>query len=132
MRWLQPLKLEEHATHERLSRIAHADYDRVITLVADCMSNCPDDLRILGAARISKMHGANAARFSLLVSDVFQGRGLGEELFRRMLEIARQEKVSILEAIMTEDNHAMRRLCEKYGFTINPAGEGMVQAQLKL
>lgn len=132
LRWLQPLKLEEHATHERLSRIAHADYDRVITLVADCITNCPDDQRILGAARISKMHGANAARFSLLVSDVFQGRGLGEELFRRMLEIARQEKVGVLEAILTEDNQAMRRLCDKYGFTIEPAGEGMVQAQLKL
>lgn len=130
LRWMQPLSLSEHATHERLSRVAHGDYDRVITLVADRAN--VEDLRIVGAARISKLHGDNAARFSLLVSDCCQGQGIGEELFRRMLDVARAEKLARLEAIMTDDNDAMRRLCEKYGFRISPAGEGMIRADLDL
>ncbi len=132
LRFLKPLLLSQHATHERLSRIAHADYDRVITLVADRYSDDPDKLRLVGAARISKLHGVNSARFSLLVSDCCQGHGIGEELFRRMLDIAKAEKLDTLQAIMTADNTAMRSLCEKYGFTITDADEGMVEATLNL
>ncbi|MFM8320046.1 MAG: GNAT family N-acetyltransferase, partial [Chloroflexota bacterium] len=132
LRWLQPLSLSEHAQHERLSRIAHGDYDRVITLVADRYTDDPDALRITAAARMSKLHGTNAARFSLLVSDCCQGQGIGEEIFRRMLDIARQEKMERLEAIMSADNAAMRRLCEKYGFKISQHTEGMVRADLAL
>ena len=47
MRFLHPMLLSaSDAAHERLSRIAHGDYDREITLVADRHVADEDGLRI--------------------------------------------------------------------------------------
>jgi acetyltransferase len=132
MRFLHPMLLSQRAAHVRLSRICHGDYDREITLVADRYDAGPDGLRILAASRMSKIHGSNQARFSLLVSDCCQGMGIGKELMRRMIDVARQEKLSRLEAIMTPDNHAMRRLCESFGFSFSETADGLIKAELLL
>jgi acetyltransferase len=132
MRFMHPMLLGDRAAHVRLSRICHCDYDREITLVADYETAQEGELRILGASRMSKLHGANAARFSVLISDVCQGMGVGSELLRRMIDVARQEKLERLEAIMTADNQVMRNMCEKLGFAIVEEKSGMVKAELNL
>ncbi len=65
MRYMHPMLLTDRAAHERLSRICHADYDREITLTADRESAAPGKLRIMGASRMTKLRGVNAARFSM-------------------------------------------------------------------
>lgn len=132
MRFLHPLLLSQRVAHERLSRICHGDYDREISLVVDRTTAGPDELRILGAARLTKQHGTNAARFSILVSDQFQGLGLGNHLISRIIDVARQEGIGRLEALMTEDNLAMRRLCEKHGFNFERAKDNLLKATLYL
>lgn len=132
LRFLKPAQLSERAAHDRLSRICHSDYDREITLVAERPGALPGELRILGASRMSKLHGTNAARFSMLVSDQCQGMGIGNALFEHLIEVAKGEKLDRLEAIMTADNVAMRHMCEKRGFTITPAEDGKLKAELIL
>jgi acetyltransferase len=41
---------------------------------------------------------------------------LGTELVRRLIEVARQEKISKLTGDVLQDNVIMRRVCEKLGF----------------
>jgi acetyltransferase len=106
MRFMHPMLLSQRAAHVRLSRICHGDYDREITLIADRHDDGPDELRVLAASRMSKIHGENAARFSLLVSDCCQHMGIGKEIMKRMLDVGRQEKISRLEVLMTHDNQA--------------------------
>jgi acetyltransferase len=132
MRFMHPMLLKERAAHVRLSRICHGDYDREITLIADKYDAGPNDLRVLAASRMSKLHGNNAARFSMLVSDCCQGMGIGKEIFKRMLDLARKEKLSRIEMLMTPDNQAMRHLCEIHGFTFSNTSEGLVKAELLL
>lgn len=132
MRFLHPALLSERAAHERLSRITHGDYDREITLVADKHSAAPSDLRILGASRLTKIHGSKSARFSMLISDCCQGIGLGDALMQGIIDVARGEKLTQIEAIMTSDNTAMRHLCEKYGFTFTQLENGQIKAELAL
>ncbi len=48
---------------------------------------------ILAVARLSKPHQTAEAEFAMLVSDAFQGRGLGGELLRRLVQIGRDEKL---------------------------------------
>jgi acetyltransferase len=132
LRYRNPALLSQRAAHIRLSRICHADYAREITLIADRTDAQEDELHILGATRMSKLHGTNAARFSLLISDQFQGLGIGNELLKRTVEVARLEKLDRLEAIMTPDNQAMHHLCEKLGFQFSQTTDGMVRAELDL
>lgn len=134
LRYMHPMLLDDRAAHERLSRICHCDYDREITLVADRVDAKIDqgELRILGALRITKIHGSNTARFSLLISDQLQGQGIGSELMRRLIPVAEEEKLDTLEAIMTPDNRIMQGMCSKLGFTFSKMEDGMLKAIYKL
>jgi len=133
LRYLHPMLLSQRAAHERLSRICHCDYDREITLVAECEDGQTGERRILGASRLSKLHGVNEARFTVLITDQSQGRGLGTELVKRLIQISRDEKLDRLVAIISHDNQAMQHLCEKLGFSLSPTDDGkMVRAELKL
>ena len=48
------------------------------------------------------------ARITLLVSDQFQGQGIGGELMRRFITIARDEKIKRILATISPENMAMR------------------------
>jgi acetyltransferase len=132
LRYMHPMMLDDRAAHERLSRICHCDYDREITMVADKVNAEDGALRILGALRITKIHGTNAARFSVLVSDQSQGMGIGSELMNQLIPIARDENLDHLEAIMTPDNRIMQGMCAKLGFSFSKTDDGMIKAELEL
>ncbi|MBI3174972.1 MAG: bifunctional acetate--CoA ligase family protein/GNAT family N-acetyltransferase [Chloroflexi bacterium] len=119
LRYLQPMMLQDRVMHERLSRICHSDYDREITLVVEG-KNKEGQPSILGVGRLSKVHGTNEARFSVLISDAYQNIGIGAELLRRAISVARDEKMQVITATVTADNQPMRKLFEKAGFTAEP------------
>jgi acetyltransferase len=116
LRYFQPFALDQRAAHERLVRITQSDYDREISLIA-----LAED-RIAGIARLGRERGlgtvnAPEATFSLLVSDEYQNRGLGTELLRRLVEVARQEGVSRLAADVLAENEPMQKVCRRLGFS---------------
>ncbi len=132
MRFLSPLEIGKRAAHARLARICHCDYDRELTLVAIDRDDNGEE-RILGACRMSKLHGENVARFSVLVSDLSQGAGVGSELLQKQIIVAQNEKLARLEAITTADNTAMRKLLGRLGFLIKESDAGkMIKAELAL
>ncbi len=132
MRYLQPMMLQDRVMHERLSRICHSDYNREITLVAEGKDK-QGEPSILGVGRLSKLHGTNEARFSVLISDAYQGIGIGGELIRRAVDVARGEKLQAISATVTADNQPMRKLFEKLGFKTEPDPNPMlVHTRLEL
>jgi acyl-CoA synthetase (NDP forming) len=54
----------------------------------------------------------------LIVSDRYQRQGLGTELLRRILDVARDEKLASVSAQILPENGAMQRVCEKVGFEL--------------
>ncbi|HEY3475801.1 MAG TPA: GNAT family N-acetyltransferase, partial [Anaerolineales bacterium] len=132
MRYLQPIMLQERVMHERLARISHVDYDREIALVAESTNEAGEPY-ILGVVRLSRIHGTNEARLSILIGDPFQGIGLGGELVRRAIDVARNERMSRLSAILTQDNHVMLHIFEKLDFSTHPVDhETAIAAILEL
>jgi acetyltransferase len=133
LRYLRPMLLETRVAHERLARICHCDYNREINFAAEIDTDEPSKRKILGAIRLSKMHGLNEARFSILVSDAEHGKGLGKEMMRRLVDIARQEKLSRIEALITPDNEVMKHICGELGFHFVPVTEeNLVKAGIDL
>lgn len=133
LRYLHPMNLIERVTHERLGRICHCDYARQMVLVAEESTGQEDQSRILGVARLNKLHGENAGRITLLVSDIYQGHGLGEELVRHLIQIGRAEKLDRVEAVFIPDNRAMQAIVKKLGFDVTAINDGkMLRANLTL
>jgi acetyltransferase len=123
MRYLQPMMLTDRVVHERLARLCHCDYDREIALVAEDKSR-DGERRILGVSRLSKVHGAEEARLSVLVGDPFQGTGIGMQLVSRLVEVAKGEHMLRLTATLTPDNKVMQHIFQKLGFSLEPISDG--------
>jgi acetyltransferase len=120
LRYFSPLKLQQRVAHTRLIRICFNDYDREIALVAERKSE-DGSTEILGVARLSKLHGTHSAEFAVVVTDKWQNRGLGTELTKRLVQIARNEKLGRLVAYTLHENREMQRMCKKLGFEVSNA-----------
>jgi len=117
-RYFAALKLSQRVAHERMTRICFNDYDREIALVAELKALKGGEKKILGVGRLSKQHGNAEAEFAVLVSDEWQGQGLGTELLRRLIEIGRVEKLTRISGQVLAENHAMHHICRKVGFEV--------------
>ncbi|MBE3567343.1 MAG: bifunctional acetate--CoA ligase family protein/GNAT family N-acetyltransferase [Thermogemmatispora sp.] len=135
LRWLHVLGLSQRIAHERLVDRCFIDYDRELALVAvsrEEVSGTGTET-LLGIGRLIKLPGGEEAEFALLIADQVQGQGLGTELLRRLMEIARQEGLQRLQGRMLPENQAMLRICRALGFqlTYHPE-EQLMQATLLL
>lgn len=131
MRYFHLIKLSQRVTHERLTRICFNDYDRELALVVEYQNAETGAPEIVGVGRLSKQHSVPEAEFSLVVSDRYQGKGLGSALMQRLVQIARDENLTRLQAEILPENVGMQRLCEKLGFQLERT-EDVVKAELTL
>ena len=70
---------------------------------------------------------------AVLVDDRFQHQGLGTELYRRLIEVARDEHLGSVVSTILSENREMQTICRKLGFQMESSLEdGTVQAVLKL
>lgn len=116
-RYFQALDLSKRIAHERLTRICFIDYAREMALVAD-YTDANGERHILGVGRLNKLHSHAEGRFSVIVTDAYQNKGLGTELLRRIVDVAKQENLKMVSADMMMSCVEMNRICEKIGFTV--------------
>ena len=123
LRYFGPLKLQQRVAHSRLLRICFNDYDREIALVAEHKDG-KGPSEIVAVARLSKLHTDNAGEFAVVVTDQWQRKGLGSEMTKRLIEIAKHEKLGRLVAYTLRENKDMQHMCKKVGFKVRtPVGE---------
>jgi len=118
LRYFSPLNLSQRIAHDRLVRICHNDYDHEIALVADYRNAETGQNEILAVARMSKMRGMVKAEFAVVVTDHWQKKGLGLELTQRLIQVARDEKLTGLVAYTLRENQDMQAMCKKLGFQV--------------
>ncbi len=118
MRYFHAFKLDQRVTHERLTRICFNDYDRELALVAERKDPNTGTYEIIAIGRLSKSHGIPEAELAVLVTDRYQHVGLGSELLRRLIEVARAEKLKRINAEILPENREMQRIVEKLGFRL--------------
>jgi acetyltransferase len=99
-------------------RICFGGYDREMVLVAGRTDPGTGECRIIAVGRMNKLHSGNEAEVAILVSDQYEKLGLGGELLRRVIQIARDEKLNRVSAEMLTDNIAMQIITKRLGFRV--------------
>ena len=88
---------------------------------------------ILGRGRLIKVRGTKDAELALVVSDRFQGLGLGTELVRRLIQVGRDENIDRIFGDILPQNVEMQRICEKLGFKMtHNVKESLIRAEIEL
>jgi acetyltransferase len=99
-------------SHEKLVRFCNLDNDREIAIIAELQK----EKKIIGVARLIINVGGNEGEFAVLVSDLWQGKGLGSKLVDCIIEIARDMGVKFVYSDVLSNNNKMLKLGEKKGF----------------
>jgi acetyltransferase len=99
-----------------LARFTQIDYDREIALVA--FREERRTAQMLGISRINIDHDLKNAEFSILVGDAWQGKGVGAELLKNSLRIARERGIETIRGLVLSENIQMLALARKLGFRI--------------
>ncbi len=132
LRWFQPLKLTQRTSHDRLTRACFIDYDREMALVVE-RPNAAGEQEILAVGRMSKLHGKNEAELAAVAIDEAQHQGLGTELYRLLVQLAHEEKLSKVISNMLPENREMRAMCKRLGFAmLSNLQENMIRGELEL
>jgi acetyltransferase len=133
LRYLHPLQLTQRVAHERLSRLCFIDYDREMALVAEHENPETKEPEILGIGRLSRLHGMLEAEYAILISDQFQGHGLGTELLQRLIQVGRDEGLRRIIAYISPENDPMQNISKRLGFRLyHDWEEGLVKVELDL
>ncbi|MBW2088782.1 MAG: bifunctional acetate--CoA ligase family protein/GNAT family N-acetyltransferase [Deltaproteobacteria bacterium] len=113
-RFFSPLKM---LPHRMLARFTQIDYDREIALVAVCGPELNE--KMLGVARvIGNIYNRKHAEFSVIVGDLWQGKGIGAELLKRCLSISKERGIEQVTGIVLPENTQMLALGKKLGFSV--------------
>lgn len=116
LRYFSSFSLSARTAPERLLRVCFLDYEREMVLVADYGHANSRAHEILGVGRLTKLHGTNDAEVAALITDRYQNLGLGAELLRRLIQVAREEGIDRIVAEMLQENLAMKTIAKKLGF----------------
>jgi acetyltransferase len=126
-RFFQMLK---DTPHEVRVRYCNVDYDREIAIVAEIVEN--GKRKILGVSRVSIESDEKSGEMAFIVSDYWQGLGLGTKMVDYTLDIVKEKGIERIFAIMLQDNYRALSLTKKMGFKIVYLSDGTVKATLDL
>ena len=130
-RYFNSFNIDQRIAHDRLARICFIDYDRETALVVERTGDNGQP-EIIAIGRLSKLHGVNAAEFSMTISDAWQRHGLGSELLQRLVDIGREEGLARISADILPDNAGMQAVARKVGFTVKTNMDGDCRAEIAL
>ncbi|RMG82720.1 MAG: GNAT family N-acetyltransferase, partial [Chloroflexi bacterium] len=118
MRFFSPVELSQRIQHERLARLSFIDYDRAMALVAVRRNPTTGEEEIAAVGRLTKSRFDDEAEFGITVGDPYQGQGLGTEIMRRLIDVARKERIGRLIGYILPQNGSMLGLALSLGFDI--------------
>jgi len=114
-----------HLSHESLLRLCHLDYDRAMALAA-IHTGADGRPHIIGVSRYHRHPQTDEAEFAVVVTDAWQGRGVGWELMRRLMDMARNHGVKRLVGDVLRENTNMLQLMGALGFRLRPTEDATV------
>jgi len=125
LRYFYYMKLGKRTSHERLTRICSIDPKKEMVLVAEyapfsyrLAKRSGIENKIVAVSRLNKYENSNDAEIAALVSDKYQGQGLGSEMLNRLFHIAHEANLEHVIAEILPQNTVMKRINEKLDFPV--------------
>jgi acetyltransferase len=112
LRYFGCVKLETRIKDDLRTRNRLSSYALVVERLL------PIGGEIIGVAYLIKVAQLKRAECAIVISDKWQGRGVGTKLLSALLEIGRTEGLDAVFGYILAENGAMRRLCQKLGFRL--------------
>ena len=112
----QRLMSARHPSLEELRRFTDIDHERELALIATTPVQGRE--RQIGVARYVKESSPGDAEFAIVLSDDWQGRGLGTRLLVGLLVAAKSHGVRRLVGTTMSENRGMLALGRKLGFRL--------------
>jgi len=103
---------------DQLERFTHIDYEKQVAIVA--LPKEDDKGKIVAVGRYNVLPGdPDEAEFAIVVQDDYQGRGIGAEILRHLVHIARLQGVRVIVGYILYDNSHMRAFLRKSGLEVS-------------
>jgi acetyltransferase len=112
LRFMYPLK---QITPQMLSRFTQIDYDREMALITLVRTDRGE--KQIAVARYVGYPDGLGCEFAIVVSDEWQGKGIATELLKRLVDIAKDRGLAIMEGLVLRENKDMLALAKDLGFT---------------
>ena len=77
-----------------------------------------NDAKIIAVSRYAINPDHHSCEFALTVTDTWQRHGIGYELMRRLMAVARDRGLDVMTGEVLSNNRKMLKLCEDLGFRI--------------
>ena len=125
-----------HAVHEltpeMLVRFTQIDYDREMALIVVTEEDGKEVEH--GVVRYVTNPDQNSCEFAVVISDEFQGHGIGQRMLTRLMEIARSRGLDMMEGEVLTANHRMLELVRSMDFQVqrSPENPGVQYVWTKL
>jgi acetyltransferase len=113
LRFLAPVREFSEKMLAQLIRIDHKSHIALAAFPAE-----DPERSLLGVARLFIESDLSAAEFSVVVLDKWQGKGIGAELFSRVIAIGRSANVRKIWGLVLSENTQMLKLARKMDFTV--------------
>jgi acetyltransferase len=122
----------DELTDEMLAEFTQIDYQREMALIA--VLELPHGPRQIGVARYSIAPDGHSCDFAIVVGDAWRGTGLAQELLGRLVRIARERGVRIIEGVSLAENRRMQGLARALGFETlqDPGDRDLVRMRMTL
>ena len=115
-RYFAFMSLDERVAHERLMRICFNDFDREWAIIA--IIGEKEKKEMIGIGRLIRIPGLPRAQFKMMIADAYHHLGLGTQLLKQLLYIAREESIENVDGYVLSENIDMLKICKKLGFEI--------------
>ena len=126
-RFFSPMKF---VPRTMLARFTQIDYDRDMALIA-VKEDQPTE-EILGVARLMSKPGGIEPEFSVVVSDMWQGKGIGATLMEHLVAIAGERGMASVWGVVLAENTHMLTLARKFGAAVRSAGGNQYELKIDL
>ena len=116
----------------QLARLTQIDYDRAMAFIA-ARPGPGGEAETLGVVRAVADPDNQAAEFAIIVRSDLKGKGLGNILFKKLLDYFRSRGTGALTGEALAENIGMQQLMKRFGGRVTPGREaGMVDLRLEL
>jgi len=88
------------------------------------------EVRAVGELRTYGAPGRRKAEIAISIERPYQSRGVGTELFRRLIDLARNRSIRTIHSACLVDNAKMQRIARKFGCAVE-VERGQAEARLE-